>query len=306
MAVGPWGPALEDEPVLDNDPWNMALGTLSFGILRLMNGRPAQGERELLAMLARFRELGERWGTSQALDWLAQAASWRGEWARAHELWAEALRKYEELGALEECVDVRCRRAGCLIRQGELDAADADYRRAAELAAKAGEIGEPAEIRLGLGEIARLRGDTHEAASLLGKALDDAQSGNFGTDAVKARVLTALGRLAAASGRQAEALARHREALATARLSPFASDFAVAAEGQADVALLTGSAERAALLLGVAVALRGMACAGDPDVARITGSARDLLGATAFGEAFARGASMPRDQALTVLDDVSG
>jgi len=306
MAAGPWGPALEDELVLDNDPWNAALGTLSFGILRSMNGRPAQGERELLEMLARFRELGERWGTSQALDWLAQVAGWRGEWDRAHELWAEALLKYEQLGAVEECVDVLGRRAGCLVRQGELDAASADYRRAAELAAKAGESGGSAEIRLGLGEIARLRGDTRNAASLLAQALDDAQAGNFGTDAAKARVLTALGRLAAGSGKRAEALAHHRDALTTARLSPLTSDIADAAEGQADAALLTGSAGRAALLLGVAVALRGMARAGDPDVARITGGAREVLGATAFGEAFARGALMAPDQALTVLDDVSG
>jgi predicted ATPase/DNA-binding SARP family transcriptional activator len=307
MAVGPWGPALDDDgPLLDNDPWNAALGLLSFGILRLLSGQPAQGERDLLDVLARFRALGERWGTAQALDWLAQVASWRGEWARAHELWVETLAKFEELGAAEECVDVLCRRAGCLVRQGDPDAAAADYRQAADLTAKAGQSDMPPEISLGLGEIARLRGDTSDAANLLGQALESAQAGNFGTDATKARVLTALGRLAAASNRRAEAPQRHREALAAARVSPLSSDVAVAAESQADAALLTGSAERAALLLGVAVALRGMAMTGDVDVARIAGATRELLGATAFAKAFAQGAAMSSEQALTALGNLDG
>jgi predicted ATPase/DNA-binding SARP family transcriptional activator len=303
MAVGPWGPALEDGPVLGNDPWNRTLGLLSFGILRLLSGQPARGEQDLLDVLTRFRALGERWGIAQALDWLAQVAGWRGEWNRAHGLWAEALDKFEELGALEECVDVLCRRAECLVRQGDLDAAGADYRQAAELTATAGQTDMSPEIRLGLGEIARLRGDTRDAAKLLDQALESAQAGNFGTDATKACVLTALGRLAETP---AEALRRHSEALAAASASPLTSDLAIAAEGQADAALLTGSGERAALLLGVAVALRGMAMTGDVDVARIAAGARELLGATAFAEAFARGAAMSPEQALTTLDTVNG
>jgi hypothetical protein len=47
--------------------------------LDVLGGRPADGERELLAVLAAFRALGERWGIAQALDSLALAASWRGE-----------------------------------------------------------------------------------------------------------------------------------------------------------------------------------------------------------------------------------
>jgi predicted ATPase/DNA-binding SARP family transcriptional activator len=304
MAVGPWGSALDDEPfrpLPGNDPWNAALARLSFAILGLLNGQPGKGEQSLLDVLARFRALGERWGTAQALDWLAQVAGWRGEWGRAHALWAAALEKFEQLGASEEGVDVLCRRAGCLVRQGDLDAASTDYRRAAELSAKAGQAGVPPEIQLGLGEIARLRGDACDAANLLTQALKSAQEGNFGTDATKARVLTSLGRLAET---QAEALRHHREALAAARSSPLTSDHAIAAEGQADAALLTGSGERAALLLGVAVAMRGMAVTGDADVARIARGARDRLGATAFANAFARGAAMTPEQALTALDSV--
>ncbi|HEV7977500.1 BTAD domain-containing putative transcriptional regulator [Amycolatopsis sp.] len=297
-AAGPWQPPPGDHPVLGDDPWNRALGLLSEGLLKLNGGRPADGERDLIEALRGFRELGERWGIAQALDSLAQVAGWRGEWERAHELWEETLKLSDELGALEECVDVLSRQARCLMCQGDLDSAAVGYERAAVLSAQAGRLGVPAETQLGLGEIARLRGDTRAAAERLAAALEAAEPGGFGVDSVKARVLTALARLAVSP---AEGLRLHGEALAVARLLPFTSEIASAAEGQADAALLTGSGERAALLLGVAVALRGMSMAGDADVSRIADAARDDVGQEVFAEAFSRGAAMSREEALTVL-----
>jgi predicted ATPase/DNA-binding SARP family transcriptional activator len=286
MAVGPWGEAPDHPPPLGVDPWNAALSELSVALMRLLCGRPTEGERGLLAVLARFRALGERWGTAQALDWLAQVAGWRGEWARAHVLWAESLAKFGELGAPEERVDVLCRRAGCLIRQGDLDAATADYRLAAALSVEAGHPHTPAAVDLGFGEIARLRGDLAEARRRFDAALPHANP--------EAGVLTALARLTGA-------VHLHADALAAARASPLA-DLAAAAEGQADAALLTGSPARAALLLGAAVTVRGTTVAGDPDVARIARTASEALGSTGFAEAFARGAALSRDEALTVMD----
>ncbi|MEO6085960.1 MAG: BTAD domain-containing putative transcriptional regulator [Umezawaea sp.] len=286
MAVGPWGEAPDDPPPLGVDPWNAALGELSVALMRLLCGRPTEGERVLLAVLARFRALGERWGTAQALDWLAQVASWRGEWARAHVLWAESLAKFGELGAPEERVDVLCRRARCLIRQDDLDAAAADYRLAAALSVEAGHPHTPAAVDLGLGEIARLRGDPGEARRRFDAALPHANP--------KAGVLTALARLTGA-------VHLHADALSAARASPLA-DLAAAADGQADAALLTGSPDRTALLLGAAVAIRGTTVAGDPDVARIARAASEALGSAGFAEAFARGAALLREEALTVLD----
>ncbi|PRY37463.1 BTAD domain-containing putative transcriptional regulator [Umezawaea tangerina] len=295
MTVGPWGPVPDDEPPLGTDPWNAALGRLSVGLVRVLDGRPAEGERRLLAVLDAFRGLGERWGTSQAFDWLAQVAGLRGEWARAHALWAEALAGFGELGALEERVDVLCRRADCLVRQGEHDAAAADYEVAAELSAEAGRPDVPAAIRVGLGELARLRGDLAEARRQLDLALTAGRP-DYGTEGVRTRALVGLGRLGDAH--------RYPEALAVARTSGLGSTLATAAEGLADAALPRGSAERAALLLGTAVALRGTTTTttGDADVARIAAAATDALGTAAFAEAFARGAAMSRAEALTALE----
>ncbi|HWO64930.1 MAG TPA: AfsR/SARP family transcriptional regulator, partial [Umezawaea sp.] len=285
MAVGPWGPMPEHERMPTSDPWNIALGELGIALVRVLFGHPAEGERRLLAVLETFRGLGERWGTGQALDWSAQVASWRGEWDRAHGLWAEALVAFGQLGAPEERVDVLCRRAACLVRQGEFDAATDDHRSAAALSAEAGYVDVPAAVRLGFAEVARLRGDVAEARRHLDRAPADA-----GT-------LTALARLAD----PAEAVELHARALAAARSSPLA-DLAAAVEGQADAALVTGSAERAALLLGASVAVRGMAVTGDPDVARIARAATASLGAAGFAAAFARGAGLSREEALTAVD----
>ncbi|MEU9833664.1 BTAD domain-containing putative transcriptional regulator [Streptosporangium sp. NPDC048047] len=336
MLAGPWG---LPEPIgpgaerlLGSDPWNRALGRLSRALLAVFGGEVARGEREFTEALPRFRDLGERWGTAQVLDGLALIAGSRGEWARARELWDEALRLMEELGALEESADLLAHRAEALVRQGDLAAADGDYRRAAELAREAGWPDAPAEVHLGLGRIAWYRGDLAEARRLSGAALRVAEGGTLAAGA-RARALTALGRLAAAEGDVAGARLRHRRALAEARRSPLTPDLAAAAEGWADAVLprhggepataaggsTTGDAaagtaglartgesareagERAALLLGAAVALRGLAVAGDRDVARTAVDARDLAGAEAFAAAFARGAAMGRDEARAML-----
>ncbi|MEV7005309.1 BTAD domain-containing putative transcriptional regulator [Streptosporangium sp. NPDC051022] len=301
MAAGP--PESEIHSLPGTDPWFRSLEWLGRALLTMFRGDPAEAERGLREALAGFRSLGERWGTAQGLDWLALIASWRGEWARARDLWGEALELFEEFGAPEESADVLVRRAAGLTRGGDLVAAAADYRRAAKLAQRTGQPDVPALACLGLGEIARFEGDLAEARRGLETALRACEAGPFGAGGARTRVLVALGRLAAAEGDIAEARLRHHQALAAAHGSRAAYDLAAAAEGQAEAVLLDGSGRRAALLLGVAVALRGTAVAGDRDVARTAAGARDLIGPEAFASAFSLGAAMCRDEALTTLGD---
>ena len=87
------------------------------------------------------------------------------------------------------------------------------------------------------------------------------------------------------------------EAGAAARGPRLAGDLAEVAVGRAEGALLGGDAEGGALLLGAAVALRGMAVTGDPDVARTAAA----IPAEVLAEAYARGAAMTREEALTAL-----
>ncbi|XVV04474.1 ATP-binding protein [Actinosynnema sp. CA-248983] len=277
MARGP-GPRLP-AVLLRDDPWNVALERLGEALIELLDGYPAAGERSLAEVLARFRGLGERWGTAQALDWLAFAAGRRGDWARAHELWREALDLLAELGARLESVDVLCRRAGCLVRQGELDAAEADYRRAAELGARP----DVPAVNLGLARVARLRGDVVEARRLLDRAVAAVRSGDPAAVLLRSDITTEVARLAGD-------VRLYREALD----SPMADGLADALEGLAGG---IEDGERAAFLLGTAVALRGAAVVGDPDVARVQG----LVGPEVFAVGYARGAAQSRAEALTVV-----
>jgi predicted ATPase len=305
MAAGPMSQqATEAEPLLGNDPWNVALGRLSLALLGVLGGRPVPAEQELSAVLGEFRELGERWGTAQALDWLALVASWRGEWGRADELWDEALELLGQLGAGQECAEFLCHRAESRQRHGEWDTAAADYQLAAERFRVAGQPGVPPEIPLGLGEIALARGELTVAREILGEAWKSAQLPDFRGEWAQARVLAALGRLAEAAGEPGETVRRYRESVAIARSAMLASGLAVAAESQAAVAVLGGRGEAAALLLGVGVALRGMAVTGDAGAATTAAAAGALAGAAGFAEAYARGAAMSPEQALTVLDTV--
>jgi hypothetical protein len=106
--------------------------------------------------------------------------------------------------------------------------------------------------------------------------------------------------VAEARGDAAAARARHTAVLhaAAAWHRPVA---ARAVEGLAGVAVLDGDVERAAVLHGLAVAVRGTAVAGDPDVERVTAAARALIGVDAYAAAYARAAAIPGDRALAEL-----
>jgi hypothetical protein len=166
----------------------------------------------------------------------------------------------------------------------------------ADAARQAAALGAGAELpalRLVLADLARLRGEPREAVAQLEERPADA---GFGTAPARASILTARARLAESTD-AARATLLHREAVTLARDLPLVADLANAVEGLAGVAG-SGAAE----LLGVAVALRGTAVTGDPDVAAVAARARDLTGADAFAAAYARGAAMSRDEALTAID----
>ncbi|MFI5909263.1 ATP-binding protein [Dactylosporangium sp. NPDC051541] len=263
--------------LLAGDPWNRALQDLGLVLLSALSGRPV--ESGLRDVLVRFQALGERWGTAQCLDWLAHLASWRGDHALAHERWAAALRALDDLGAALEAADVLSRRGYDHIRQGDLPAAETDFRRATRT---------PAAL-LGLAEVARHRGDLDAAATALGQAVAETRFGDPGSVYIRGSLLTAQARLAEAH-RDVDGAARlHAEAWTAAQLAPLGSALADVLEGQAGHAGLTGRPRAAAVLLGMAVALRGTAVAGDPDVAAVAREAAGELGAEAFAAAYAEG-----------------
>ncbi|GAA0938128.1 BTAD domain-containing putative transcriptional regulator [Nonomuraea longicatena] len=238
MVVGP--PARDtgwQEATLGGDPWSQAVAVLGRALVRLLDGAVAEAEAELEQALSVFTTLGERWGTAQALEWLALIASWRGEWARAHHRWGRAVDLHAELGDSDEMADVLCRRAAGSMREGDLAAAESDLRRAAALTR-----GRSAQVPLWFGELARHRGEPERAREHLRAALAAKGSG-YVVDGVKGLAALALGRLAEADGDLIAARRHHR----TARtLLTSSADLAEVATGQAGLALLESATESTA------------------------------------------------------------
>ncbi|MFA1539062.1 BTAD domain-containing putative transcriptional regulator [Actinomadura monticuli] len=299
------GPGRTDHAVfakqVGDDPWTRALVSMSDGFLAQFAGDITGTERACGEALRGFRACGDRWGIANSLDTLSQAAGWRGDHARAVALLDEALDLVERLGALEDTADLLYQRAHVLIRGGTPDAARAGFERGIELARRAGTPDKIAAGYQGLGDLARLRGDVAEARRLYETALTGYSSERFIAVATRGAALIGLAWAAIAEGDTGRARGLLREALDMSFEHPLFLYRTSAAAALAGVAVAEGDGERAALLLGVAQALRGIQVDGDPDAERVSALARGLLGGTAFEEARARGAALTRDEALAVL-----
>ncbi|MGW3774198.1 BTAD domain-containing putative transcriptional regulator [Actinomadura verrucosospora] len=284
-----------------DDPWTRALVRMSDGFLAQFGGDLAEMEKACEEAVRGFRACGDRWGTANSLDPLAQLASLRGDRERARALLDEALDLVGQLGALEDTADLLYQRAVVHIRAGDLDAARADYERGAELARRAGTPDKVAGGCLGLGTVARLRGDAAGARALYEAALTGYGSERFIAAAVRGAALVGLGWLAADEGDTGRARALLREAVDMSFDHPIFGYQADAATALAGLAAREGDGERAALLLGAGRALRGVAVSGDPDTERVLGRVRGLLDDDAREAAFARAAALPRDRAFALL-----
>ncbi|MDQ0376670.1 BTAD domain-containing putative transcriptional regulator [Amycolatopsis thermophila] len=304
LFAGPPDPAHEpsdlERAMFDGDPWFQALGYFSMSYLRLYNGEPAAAEEAFVRSLELFRELGDRWGVAQVLDGLAAAADLRGDRATSLALLDEAIELLKQLNATEELAELWYRRADRLLRDGDLTDAEAGYRRAADLARRAGARTVLAHADRGFGELARRRGDLAEARAHYERALG-ALGADWQSEAAGAQILTGLGRLAEAEGDLTRARTQHRQALDVTLAQHFRTNVADAVEGLAGVTLLDGEPGEAAELLGMAVALRGTAHPGDQDVAGVAAGCQKLLGADAFADAYDHGAAMPAEEIIARL-----
>ncbi|HEY4453049.1 MAG TPA: BTAD domain-containing putative transcriptional regulator [Pseudonocardiaceae bacterium] len=269
--------------VASDDPWCPALTDLSLNFLHWFGGGDVE-RAEAACVRARdaFRALGERWGLAQAVEALAVFADVRGELVRAIELTDEALDLVGQLGAGEELADMRCRRAERLLRAGRIAEAEADFRTAADLA-RAGRLVVPLALaRRGLGELARGRGDLVSARNWQELALRECGTDWLGASA-RARILTALGRIAEAEGEPAEAIRHHHAAIAVARDNRNAAGLADTIAGLAGAVAATEPV-RAAQLLGIAQTLLGAPLRGDQDAARTASALVTVLGSARYAE----------------------
>ncbi|MGW1783544.1 ATP-binding protein [Streptomyces sp. NPDC002143] len=283
LTGGPMSTALNDHVrvQLGEGAWRRALLDLGSAYQHQFAGEASASEDAFTRALAGFRETGDRWGMANCLDPLGGYANRRGEYARALELLDEGLTYVRELQAPEETADLLRSRGFVLLHRGDAEDATAHFTQSAALARTAGASDKLAAARRGLGDTARLSGDTAHARVHYESALE-ACSANWFSRGETVLILVGLGRTAAAEGDVEQAREWCAQALAIAEEQPGAEAVAVVAEALAEVA---AGPERSAELLGAAAGLRGAETHGDPDVVRLERDARTKLSSKAHGQA---------------------
>ncbi|GGL96960.1 SARP family transcriptional regulator [Streptomyces fumigatiscleroticus] len=286
------GPRLTDDDhvrvQVGEEPWGLALLDMGLAYQDLFAGRAAGAEAAFARSLTGFRATGDRWGMANCLDALGALADRRGAHRRALELLDEGLAHVRELQAPEETADLLRTRATVLLHLGDAEAAAAHFTQCAALARTAGASDKVAAARRGLGDLARLSGDTARARVRYEEALRACAANWFSTGET-VRILAGLARTAAAEGDTETA----RDHLARARVLALESPDVLALADVADaLAAVAPTAERAAELLGAAAGLRGVTTEGDPDVVGTEQHARGRLSPEAYEEAFARGRAL--------------
>jgi predicted ATPase/DNA-binding SARP family transcriptional activator len=292
----------QNRELLSSEPWARALTSIGLGMTWLFAAQVEPAEAELARALRGFRDLGDRWGIVLALTATAELADGRGDHAGSLASMAEALRLAEQLGSTVDISDLLRTRGDVRVHAGDLVGAHADYLRAGQLARQVGAPDLRAAARLGLAEVARLRGDLDEARQLCDTALAECPHGWFSAACTRVGILVTLGRIAEATEDAAAARAWYGRALTgTLGLSSL-PPLGDAVEGLVRLDLGDGDGQRAALLLGAVTALlRGVTVAGSAELARITADTKALLGDAVHDPAFARGAVMTHEQALDVI-----
>ncbi|WP_231509794.1 BTAD domain-containing putative transcriptional regulator [Streptosporangium roseum] len=271
------------EPLIaDDDPWVRAQARLTRGRLRLtLGGDETDVDTDIEIALTGFRALGDRWGISLALTFLADRLVMRGEFARACEHHEEAVAALTEVGAFEDVVGLRARQAQLYWLLGDersSTSAMAEAQRCADGIAWPDML---AQLVLSKAQLARWRGEpdkAHQHLATVRTMLDNEELGDF----LRAKTMDLYGYLTEDLDK---ARAHRSEAFRAAVESMYPPLIAEVLVGIADLALRQGQYEQAVRLLAASDGVRGTPDRSQPDVSRIAGDTRNRLGETVFTEA---------------------
>ncbi|WP_238006055.1 BTAD domain-containing putative transcriptional regulator [Dactylosporangium sp. AC04546] len=280
------------------DAWSRAMLLSILGHMRENDGDIAGMQAALEESAAEFREVGERWGLSMTVSSLADAYARRGELTAAVAGLEESIRLHRELGISGgegyqriRVAALRARTAGPEVARAELCAFVEDPAAAPR---------DVSHAMLELGHLARGEGDLDDAGRRYAEAWRLQVSVPLVAPQYRAvlhlshaHVHIERGEFDAARGRLDNAL----DLALPVRDMPVVARVAV---GHAALALAERQPERGAEILGAAELLAGGADRSDPDWLRTAARLRAALGA-AFDEAHARGLTMPRADALSLL-----
>ncbi|WP_121432609.1 BTAD domain-containing putative transcriptional regulator [Actinomadura pelletieri] len=270
------------------DRWFTAAALATRAKFLLGRGDLAAAESDARTSLTIFDEIGDPWGRLEASDALVRHAEIIGEHDRAVRLLDADLRTAEALRLWPE-VSYRLSALGRLaLLTGDPDRAWDLHERAFDLAGRHAVRSAQEFAEIGLGIVARARGDLDTAEKHL-RAWLGWLRGIGGTAGI-AFALAQLGFIAEERGDAETALALHTEGLDAARKIDDPRAVALALEGLAGARSLAGDHPAAAGLLAEAATLREATGAPLPaaerrDVDRIAGRIREASGVTTVDSA---------------------
>ncbi|GAA0437610.1 SARP family transcriptional regulator [Acrocarpospora corrugata] len=271
------------EPLItDAEPWVRAQARLTRGRLRLtLGGDETDVDIDIELALTEFRTLGDRWGISMALTFLADRVAMRGEFARACEHYEEAIEALTEVGATEDVVGLRARQAQLYWLLGDERSSTSAMAEAQRHASGIAWPDALADLAISKARLARWRGEPDQARQHLATAhavQGNAEMASF----IHAKTMDLYGYL---TEDPEQARAHRSEALRAAVDTTYPPLIAEILIGIADLALRQGQYEQAARLLAASDGVRGTPDRSQPDFSRITADTRNHLGETAFTEA---------------------
>ena len=271
-----------DPLIADDDPWVRAQARITRGRLRLtLGGDETDVDVDAEIALAEFRTLGDRWGISWALTFVADRLAMRGEFARACEHYEEAAAALIEVGVTEDVIGLRARQAQLYWLLG-------DERSSASAMAEAQRCADGitwpdtlAELALSEAKLARWRGEpdeTHQHLATVRAVLGDEELGDW----VRAKIMDLYGYLTEDLDK---ARAHRSEAFRAAVETTYPPLIAEVLIGIADLALRQGQYEQAVRLLAASDGVRGTQDRSQPDASRIAADTRNRLDEPVFTEA---------------------
>ncbi|WP_346153448.1 BTAD domain-containing putative transcriptional regulator [Nonomuraea recticatena] len=268
--------------VTGDDPWVRAQARLTRGRLRLtLGGDETDVDTDIETALAEFRTLGDRWGISLALTFLADRLAMRGELARACVHYEEAVTALTEVGGVEDVVGLRVRQAQLYWLLGDERSSTSAM---VEAQRYAGGITWPdalADLALSKAQLARWRGEPDMAHQHL--ATVRAMPGYEElSDMARARAMNLYGYLTEDLEKSGVYRSEAFRAAVDSAYPPLIAEMLV---GIADLALRQGQYEQAVRLLAASDGVRGTPDRSLPDASRIAEETRDRLGETVFAEA---------------------
>ncbi|GAA5047639.1 putative ATPase/DNA-binding SARP family transcriptional activator [Thermocatellispora tengchongensis] len=300
------GRAAIEQRMAHPDPWVRAVMLMMRAAIHENDGLLREAVADLDVAVARFREIGDRWGLSMSLTSLGELRTASGDLDGAVEALEEAARLLVELKPGDRVTHQRIWLSYVYMRRGEAERARAELRDIAAAWQYGFSVHDSAFAYLALGDLARWEGDLEQTRVLYERAKEVMRHETLISPQFQSLLLTAEAVLLSATGDLAGARRCVAEALEhalEAKDMPVASRVAVAA------AVLEGAQaehegrgfEDAAALLGAGERLRGADDATSPEVRRLAARLRERLGAGAYAAAYGRGLALDRDGALDLV-----